>query len=136
MGIILHKRCLWCLWQISSLSSMIMMLTIPSIYPAELKIQILKGRTGSCKAWELAAKQSVSARPIEWRVKQWTMRVVWNEERIDKKGRWGSEARGADDEGRGGRLTSLARCFAFWRTSSKTSTSMFFFKNIAKTSHR
>ena len=67
------------------------------IQPAQ--IQILKGRTGSCKAWELAAKQSVSARPIEWRVKQWTMRVVWNEERIDKKGRWGSEARGADDEG-------------------------------------
>ena len=35
--------------------------------------------------------------------------------------------------GRGGRLTSLdasfARCFAFWRTSSKTSTSMFFQKN-------
>ena len=34
---------------------------------------------------------------------------------------------------RGGRLTSLdasfARCFAFWRTSSKTSTSMFFQKN-------
>ena len=31
----------------------------------------------------------------------------------------------------------LARCFAFWRTSSKTSTSMFFFfKNSAKTSHR
>ena len=35
--------------------------------------------------------------------------------------------------GRGGRLTSLdasfARCFVFWRTSSKTSTSMFFQKN-------
>ena len=34
---------------------------------------------------------------------------------------------------RGGRLTSLdasfARCFAFWRTSSKTSTSMFFQKH-------
>ena len=34
---------------------------------------------------------------------------------------------------RGGRLTSLdasfAQCFAFWRTSSKTSTSMFFQKN-------
>ena len=39
----------------------------------------------------------------------------------------------------GGRLTSLdalfARCFAFLRTSPKTSTSMFF-KNIAKTLHR
>ena len=37
---------------------------------------------------------------------------------------------------RGGRLTSLdasfARCFAFWRTSSKTSTSMFFQKHRRK----
>ena len=34
--------------------------------------------------------------------------------------------------GRGGRLTSLAWCLAFWRTSSKTLTSMFFSKTSPK----
>ena len=41
---------------------------------------------------------------------------------------------------RGGQLTSLdasfARCFAFWRTSSKNIDVNFFCKNIAKTLHR